>query len=74
MNLRVMPFGLINAPAALQIVMQQVLIGLNVEGARDFVAVYLDDIFIFSETFQKHITHLKMVLQILEQVNLKLKP
>ena len=48
--------------------------GINVEGATDFVAVYLDDILIFSETFQKHIIHLKMVLQRLEQVNLKLNP
>ena len=60
---RVMPFGLMNAPAVFQRVMQHVLMGLNVEGATDFVAVYLDDILIFSETFQKHITHLKMVLQ-----------
>ena len=38
------------------------------------VAVYLDDILIFSETFQDHMTHLKTVLQRLEQVNLKLNP
>ena len=60
-ELRVMLFGLMNAPAAFQRVIQQVLMGLN--GATDFVAVYLDDILIFSETFHKHITHLKIVLQ-----------
>jgi len=69
---QVMPFGLINAPAAFQRLMQQVLMGLNMENATDFVAVYLDDILI--ETFQDHMTHLKTVLQRLEQVNLKLNP
>ena len=40
----VMPFGLMNAPAAFQRLMQQTLMGLNTESATDFVAVYLDDI------------------------------
>ena len=71
---RVMPFGLMNAPAAFQRLMQQVLMGLNTESAADFVAVYLDDILIFSETFQDHMKHLKTVLQRLEQVTLKLNP
>ena len=71
---RVMPFRLMNAPAAFQRLMQQVLMGLNTESATDFVAVYLDDILIFSETFQDHMTHLRTVLQRLEQVNLKLNP
>ena len=69
-----MPFGLMNAPAAFQRLMQQVLMGLNTESATDFVAVYLDDILIFSETFEEHMTHLRTVLQRLEQVNLKLNP
>ena len=63
-----------NAPAAFQRLMQQVLMGLNTESATDFVAVYLDDIFIFSETFEEHMTHLRTVLQRLEQVNFKLNP
>ena len=71
---RVMPFGLMNAPAAFQRLMQQTLMGLNTESATDFVAVYLDDILIFSEKFQEHMTHLRTVLQRLEQVNLKLNP
>ena len=69
---RVMPFGLMNASAAFQRLMQQVLMGLNTESAADFVAVYLDDILIFSETFQDHMKHLKTVLQRLNQVTLKL--
>ena len=66
---RVLPFGLMNAPAAFQRLMQQVLMGLNTESATDYVAVYLEDILIFSETFQDHTTHLRTVLQRLEQVN-----
>ena len=69
-----MPFGLMNAPAAFKRLMQQVLMGLNTEGATDFVAMYLDDILIFSETFQDHILHLEMVLQKLKQIKLKLNP
>ena len=69
-----MPFGLMNAPPAFQRFMQQVLMGLNTEGATDFVAMYLDDILIFSETFQDHILHLEMVLQKLKQIKLKLNP
>ncbi len=42
----VMPFGLTNAPAVFQIVMQQVIMGLNPADAPDFVSVYIDDVLI----------------------------
>lgn len=42
--------------------------GLNTKGITDFVAVYLDDILIFLETFQDHIEHFRMVLQRLEEL------
>ena len=71
---RVMPFGLMNAPAAFQRLMQQILSGLHHDGASNFVAVYLDDILIFSETFADHKDHIKQVLQKLEEVNLKFNP
>jgi len=38
----VMPFGLKNAPAVFQRLMNKVLMGLNPENEHDFVAVYLD--------------------------------
>ena len=54
----VMPCGLKNAPAVFQRLMQRVLHGLNPEEGKQFVAAYLDDILIFSETLQGHLTHL----------------
>jgi len=71
---RVMPFGLTNAPAAFQRLMQQVLMGLNPEDGHPFVSVYIDDIIVFSSSLEEHLHHLKLVLQKLEEVNLKLKP
>jgi len=47
----VMPFGLKNAPAVFQRLMQQVLSGLNPSEGRDFVSVYLDNVLVFSDTF-----------------------
>ena len=46
----VMPFGLSNAPAVFQELMSIVLNGCNA-----FAIAYLDDILIFSETFDEHI-------------------
>lgn len=45
---RVMPFGLANAPAVFQRVMQAMLHGLSSEQDREFVSVYIDDILVFS--------------------------
>ena len=70
----VMPFGLKNAPAVFQRLMNKVLMGLNPENGRDFVAVYLDDVIIFSDTFEDHLEHLKLVLQRFAAAGLKLKP
>ena len=53
----VMPFGLTNAPAVFQRLMQRVLAGLNPEAGPDFVAVYIDDILIFSRTIEEHLMH-----------------
>ena len=71
---RVMPFGLMNAPAVFQRLMQQVLSGLNPIEGPDFVAVYLDDVLVFSETMQDHLVHLRRVLDRIAQAGLKLRP
>ena len=57
------PFGLKNATAVFQHLMSKVLMGLNPENGHDFVAVYFDDVIIFSDTFEDHLDHLKLVLQ-----------
>ena len=71
---RVMPFGLCNSPAVFQRLMQQVLMGLNPPEAPGFVSVYIDDVLVFSKTLQEHLSHLKLVIQRLQEVGLKLKP
>ena len=71
---RVMPFGLTNAPAVFQRLVQEVLEGLNPEGGPDLVTAYLDDILIFSETLQDHMSHLKMVMDRIVAAGLKLNP
>ena len=50
-----MPFGLTNAPISFQTLMSTVLRGLNWKS----VLVYVDDILIFSNSFQEHLHHLQ---------------
>ena len=68
-----MPFGLANAAAVFQCLIQQVVTLLNPSSGPDFVSVYLDDILVFSRTFDQHVQHLKTVIDKLSGVGLKLK-
>ena len=52
-----MPFGLGNAPATFQQLMETVLTSL----ARDSCMVYIDDILVIGETFQGHLENLQEV-------------
>ena len=70
----IMPFGLRNAPAVFQRLMQRVLAGLNPPAGPDFVSVYLDDVIVFSRTLDDHLQHLSLVINRLSQAGLKLKP
>ena len=64
------PFGLMNAPAAFQRFMEHCL-----GDCRDNFAVpYLDDLLIFSKTFEEHLNHMKLVLQQLKKHGIKIKP
>ena len=56
---RKMPFGLVNAPATFQRLMEVVLAGL----ARSVCVVYLDDILVFGKTVAEHNSNLTQVLQ-----------
>ncbi|KAJ1167473.1 hypothetical protein NDU88_007864 [Pleurodeles waltl] len=65
---KVMPFGMKNAPATFQRLVNRVLSGLE-----SFSAAYLDDIAVFSSTWRDHLVHLKEVLQALLQAGLTIK-
>ena len=62
-----MPFGLTNAPATYQRLSQQCLGDLNMR----ICLVYLDDIIIFSNTFEEHLERIDIVFQKLKDCNLK---
>ncbi|XP_068069442.1 uncharacterized protein isoform X2 [Danio rerio] len=65
---RFLPFGLHGAPATFQRLMDQVLQGLT------FAAAYLDDIIIYSTTWEEHMQHLHEVFQRLQRAGLTANP
>jgi hypothetical protein len=67
----VMFFGLCNSPATFQTMMNDIFRQLIEEGV---VAVYMDDILIFTKTLEEHRKVVSRVLQILKDNNLYLKP
>jgi hypothetical protein len=64
---RVMPFGLKNAPATFQKLMARVLTGL----LGRYVHVYLDDIIVYSMSYEEHVTHLRQVFERLREYGLR---
>jgi hypothetical protein len=54
-----MPFGLNNAPAEFQALVNDVLR----EMVNLFIFVYLNDILVFSRSAQEHVLHVRQVLQ-----------
>ncbi|KAL2093598.1 hypothetical protein ACEWY4_010910 [Coilia grayii] len=65
-----MPFGLCNAPATFQRLMQRCL-GAQVH---DYLLIYLDDVIVYSPSFQSHLNHLEQVFARLHNYGLKLQP
>ncbi|GFW60519.1 retrovirus-related Pol polyprotein from transposon 17.6 [Trichonephila clavipes] len=64
-----MSFGLKNAPYFFSKLMAKLSNGLE-----DFLVPYLDDIAIFSDTWESHIKHMEMDLQRIKRAKLTIKP
>ena len=60
----VMPFGMKNAASTFQRMMNMVIKGMK------GIVVYIDDVIIFSETWEEHLGQLKMFFMALEKANL----
>ena len=65
-----MPFGLINAPATSQRLMESCLGELHLT----WCIIYLDNIIVFSQTQEEHLFRLKAVFNKLKAAGLELKP
>jgi hypothetical protein len=64
-----MPFGLCNSPTTFMRVVNDVFRPF----LDDFVIVYLDDILVFSRTWEEHVRHVKQVLDTLKREKLYVK-
>jgi len=64
-----MPFGLRNAPPTFSRLVSKLLLGSDV-----FCAAYLDDVIILSDTWEEHLSHLRIVLSRIRAANLTLSP
>lgn len=66
----VMPFGLCNAPATFERLMEKVLYGI----ISKICLVYLDNVIIFGKSFEEMIDNLRKVFMRLCSANLKINP
>uniref|UniRef100_A0A3B3D3I6 Gypsy retrotransposon integrase-like protein 1 n=1 Tax=Oryzias melastigma TaxID=30732 RepID=A0A3B3D3I6_ORYME len=65
----VMPFGLCNAPSVFQVFVNDVFRDM----LQSHVIVYVDDILVYSATFEEHVAHVRQVLKRLIDNNLYIK-
>ena len=66
----VMPFGLCNAPATFQRLMNNIF----QEFVGIFLLIYIDDIIIFSKSAEEHFANIKATLEQIINVNIRLNP
>ena len=66
----VLPFGMCNAGATFQRLMQLALNGLSWET----ILIYIDDLIVHSRSFNEHLIHLRQVFAKLRDAGLKLSP
>jgi len=64
-----MPFELRNAPATFSRLVSKLLVGLD-----SFCAAYLDDVIIFSDSWEEHLRHLRMVFDQIRDAHFTLSP
>ena len=64
-----MPFGVKNAPAVFQELMQALL-----DSHKQFSTPYMDDVIIFSKSWNDHVEHIRKVLETLRQAGLTANP
>ena len=65
----VIPFGLKNAFPTFQRLMNEILR----EYLDEFVIVYIDDLLIYSKSYEEHIEHIRKIFEKLREVNLMVK-
>ena len=65
-----MPFGLTNAPATFQRLMENCMGDLHLS----YCLLYLDDIIVYSSTYEEHLARLEAVFEKLKNAGLKLSP
>ena len=65
-----MPFGLCNAPATFQWLMQNCMGELNLI----YCLIYLDDLIVFLQMAEEHLHRFRVIFDWLREYNLKLKP
>jgi hypothetical protein len=65
----VMPFGMMNASATFQRLVDTVL-----RDCSDYCRQYIDDVAIFSDTWEDHLKHVDMVLTKIQDAGLTIKP
>ena len=66
---RYLSFGLSGGPATFQLLMDTVLAGMEA-----YTASFIDDICVFSNSFEEHITHLENVFMALRKAHLTAQP
>ena len=65
-----MPFGLKNAPATFQRALDLILAGYRWQSC----IVYIDDVIVFSQSFEEHLEHVRDIFKALSAAGVTLKP
>ena len=65
-----LPFGINNSPGTFQRLMTHLLTNIQYK----YALIYIDDVIVFSKSFDDHLLHLEEVFKRFRDANLKLKP